>query len=210
QYPWKEGLRVTLKPDVEACRKAYGKNWTDACAARFGDDGAPVVGIRMQPAASGQWRWEGASMVFTPDTPLSPGTRYTLDLSASPRPAGVSVAPAVLRFTTFPLAVSFGNQQLWIDPSPRAAHGVSCTLTFTYPVDPAIWARNISLRPADPASGLQLGKQTLVWNQARDEVTVSAPVVALPSATSFVEVRVAGMPAYMMKGGRPRLVADDR
>lgn len=210
QYPWREGLRVTLKPDVEACRKAYGKNWTDACAARFGDDGAPVVGIRMQPAASGQWRWEGASMVFTPDTPLSPGTRYTLDLSASPRPAGVSVAPAVLRFTTFPLAVSFGNQQLWIDPSPRAAHGVSCTLTFTYPVDPAIWARNISLRPADPASGLQLGKQTLVWNQARDEVTVSAPVVALPSATSFVEVRVAGMPAYMMKGERPRLVADDR
>ncbi len=210
RHPWKEGLRVTLEADAAVCKKTYGKNWHDACAARFGDYRTPVSGVRMQPAASGQWRWYGTSMVFTPDTPLSPGTRYTLDLSAVPRPAGVIVAPTVLRFTTFPLAVSFGNQQLWIDPSPKAAHGVSCTLTFSYPVDPAALAGDISLRPADSASGLRLGKQKLVWNQARDEVTVSAPITALPRAASSVEVRVAGMPAYTAKDGLPRLVAAGR
>lgn len=209
-YPWKEGVRVRLEADQAACKKHYGKNWEDACAARFADFDAPVVGVKMRPAASGQWRWQGSGMIFVPEAPLSPGTRYTVDLRSVSFPAGVVIAPAVVHFDTLPLAVSFADRHMWIDPSPKAAHGVSCVLTFTYPVNPADMARNISLRPADPTSGVRLGTPRLAWNQAYDQVTVSAPVTALPSAASAVEIRVAGMPAYVVREGRPQLVPAGR
>lgn len=207
-YPLQDVVRVDFFPDEALCKEKYGNNWRSACAAGLGEiETLAPGGVKIQPAASGDWRLDWRSLLFWPDKILTHATTYTIDLKDMPRPAGVIVSPEKLTFTTFPQAVRFSAPRLWIDPSPRGGHAISCALKFAYPVDVSRMEEAISLRVADPASGLRLGPGRLVWNDSRDGVNVYAPILAFGKTPSRAQVRVSGMPAYEMDDAHARLSA---
>ncbi|MDR1659145.1 MAG: hypothetical protein LBR94_02230, partial [Desulfovibrio sp.] len=79
-YPWDDSLRIALTADEAACKTKYGDNWRRACAVYLGD-GSHASGLRLQPDAPGAWRWRhDNTLLFTPDKPLTPDTRYTAHL----------------------------------------------------------------------------------------------------------------------------------
>ncbi|MDR2055219.1 MAG: alpha-2-macroglobulin family protein, partial [Desulfovibrio sp.] len=203
-YPWDEGLRIAVTPDEAACKKRYGNNWRSACAARLGDHGSPAPGPRLRPDAPGAWRWDGGNvLLFTPDKPLTPDTRYTVILEGLSLPDGVILQSDGLSFTSFPQAVTSGPPRLWTDPSPKAAHALSCTLKFAYPPDVSRVEKSVELRVPDPASGLRFGPPRFVWNHARDEVNVYAPLVSLGEEDAVAELRLPGMRFYTLEDALP-------
>ncbi|MDR1659730.1 MAG: alpha-2-macroglobulin family protein, partial [Desulfovibrio sp.] len=160
----------------------------------------------LQPDAPGAWRWRhDNTLLFTPDKPLTPDTRYTAHLEGLSLPDRVILRPDRISFTTFPQAVTSGVPRLWTDPSPKAAHALSCTLTFAYPVDISRMEQSISLRVSDPASGLRFGPLRFVWNPTRTEVNIHAPVITLGEEDAFAEIRVPGMRSYTIEDGNPIL-----
>ncbi|MDR2669450.1 MAG: alpha-2-macroglobulin family protein, partial [Desulfovibrio sp.] len=89
--------------------------------------------------------------------------------------------------------------RLWTDPSPKAAHALSCTLSFAYPVDKEPAENFVDLQALDPASGLRFGPYRLVWNDDRTEAQLYAPVVSLGEKSATARIRVAGMPAFTIE-----------
>jgi len=223
---WRTPLTITLAPDRNFCRGQMGRD-APACRGRLGEEGAPVPGIALHPAVAGTWRWSrGNRLVFTPEEPFVPGTVYSADLRALPLPPGVTlITPKAdaggarrVSIPTLALAAVADDFDVWIDPAPRGRHVVSATIRFSWPVIPDEMERRISLRPVAEGAGqdaragteagsgpesarkLRLGKEEFVWNQDRDEVTVSAPLLSLAAAQGPVEARVRGLPLWNRKG----------
>jgi uncharacterized protein YfaS (alpha-2-macroglobulin family) len=198
--PRDASLRVDLPVDEERCKQKYGKNARSACASRPGGYGDPAPGARIRPVVPGTWRWDSAdTLSFTPDKHLTPGTTYTVDLTEPALPYGVVLEPRILTFTAFPQAVAFSTPRLWTDPSPKAAHALSCTLSFAYPAGTALTENSVGLQALDPASGLRFGPHRLVWNHDRTEAQLYAPVLSLGKKAASARLRVAGMPAYTVE-----------
>ena len=196
---WRTPLTITLAPDRNFCRGQMGRD-APACRGRLGEEGALVPGIALHPAVAGTWRWSrGNRLVFTPEEPLVPGTVYRADLRALPLPPGVTlITPKAdaggarrVSIPTLALAAVADDFDVWIDPAPRGRHVVSATIRFSWPVIPDEMERRISLRPVAEGAGqesarkLRLGKEEFVWNQDRDEVTVSAPLLSLAACLLY-------------------------
>lgn len=192
-YPWQEGLRLSLDVDEQACRKKYGKHWQNACFASLGEYGAPVQGVSMNPPAKGRWMWqEGTTMQFIPEgAALLPNTTYTVDISAMPRPASVVIGNQVLKCTTMPQAVMVSEKRFWVDPSPRAAHVLTATLQFAYPVGEVPPQITCTV-----PKGVQSGTPDMVWNAARDSLNLAVPLKSLPKAAAKVQIMVQGLPQF--------------
>lgn len=143
---WEESVIVRFAPDEAQCVKAYGSHWRTLCTRALGKSGELGSVARLLPETEGEWRWWGEQELrFIPRAPLSPDTRYTVQLTLPAFPPDVEVRPGTLEFRTLPLAVTISQDLLWIDPSPCQAHAVSCTLRFTYPVDPDDMTPRVSL-----------------------------------------------------------------
>ncbi|MDD2967590.1 MAG: MG2 domain-containing protein [Desulfovibrionaceae bacterium] len=197
-YPWQEGLRLSIDVDEQACRKKYGTHWQNNCFASFGEYGRPVQGVSMNPPAKGRWIWqEGTTMQFIPEgAALLPNTTYTVDIRAMPRAASVLVANEVLTCTTMPQAVMLSEKRFWVDPSPRAAHVLTATLQFAYPVGdvPSV------IRCTVP-KGVQSGNPDLVWNAARDSLNLALPIKSLPKEAVQAQIFVQGLPQFTENDG---------
>jgi len=199
-YPWTDGFGVTILPDEAICRAKYGDQWKVKCAASLGAPGESVEGVTLTPPLKGRWMWESTTrMAFSPDpeTPPTPGTTYTVDISGMPCPASVVLNKKTLSVTTTRLSVRLLESRFWPDPSPSARHRVSASLEFNYPVrglDPVITC----IAPADIAAG----KAELIWNEARDRVNVSFPITRLPERNSEIRILVEGVPQFTYEGGK--------
>ena len=200
---WRDGLTINIRTDNQRCKNEYGSNWTAGCAApAAGVDGQRVDGIVMSPAAEGTWRWDGSSsLTFRPKKTLAPGTTYKISLEAVELPARFNMA-RVVRYSTQPQAVNISRESLWIDPSSKNAHAISVPLSFIWPANRQQMQARIRLEPADKSSGLTLSKPTFVWNEARDQVVVSAKILSLPKEDSTVQVVVEGLPRFSWQNGR--------
>lgn len=206
-YPWRDGFAVLLQADQAVCKKKYGKNWENSCYALLGEYGAPVRGISLKPEVRGQWTWEnGSHMRFTPEEPLQPNTRYTVDFSAVSLPSYVRVPATTLSLLSLPQAVRNSTEKLWIDPSPKGAHALSLNLTFMYPVDPVAMTAKIALKSLNSASGLAFAPPELVWNYDKTEVSLNARIKSLPRTRAQAEVSVQGLPAFVLEQGEVRLL----
>lgn len=204
---WEESVLVRFAPDEARCVKAYGSHWRTLCSRALGKSGELTSVARLLPETAGEWRWRGEQELrFIPRAPLSPDTRYTVQLTLPALPPDVDVRPAILEFRTLPLAVAISEDHLWIDPSPRQAHAVSCTLRFTYPVDPDDMTPRVSLGPAEAASGLRLSRPQLIWNTTKDEAILTAPIEQLPQEPASIEVSVSGVPRLVEEQGRKKVL----
>ena len=129
-YPWTDGFGVTIIPDEAICRAKYGDQWKVKCAASLGAPGESVEGVTLTPPLKGRWMWESTTrMAFSPDpeTPPTPGTTYTVDISGMPCPA--SVVPDSADPTPTPAFCSiFTNHLPLVDKSFSVK-----PLTFVFP-----------------------------------------------------------------------------
>lgn len=208
---WEEPVAVHFAPDEALCVKAYGSHWRTLCSRALGTTGELAGIARLLPESEGEWRWWGdQELRFIPRVPLSPDTQYTVQLTLPALPSNVEVRPAALTFQTLPLAVAIGEDHFWIDPSPRQAHAVSCTLRFTYPVDPNDMNPRISIGPTHAASGLRLSRPQMIWNTTYDEVTLTASIEKLPQERASIEVRVSGIPRLVEEQGRKKVLAPEK
>lgn len=209
---WKDPLAIQLRADENFCRKYRNTEGLFGCYSFVDEIGTPVSGISMQPPVSGTWRWNyGNRLVFDPDHPLTLGVNYTLDLEKfslagyGARLMGPTdgTGRKILRIPTIPLAATVTNFEVLIDPAPKGTHLVSATVNFSWSVLPSEIEPNVVLHSA--GKGMTLGRTTFVWNQDRDEVTITAPILTFAQDTTPAEVVIKGMP-YWQKNAE--IVAD--
>ncbi len=202
---WRDGLTVTFDVDEAQCRRAYGRAWAGECfSTPPGTRGMPVRGVRLTPATPGEWRWEdGFTMRFSPATDggcLAPDTPDRLDVSGAAIPPRSRLAATAVDVRTQPQAARPGREQIWVDPSPAAAHGVSVPVSFIWPVTDT-QAMEKRLRLASASDGLRLGETRWAWNADRDGVVVSARLLALSREPGRVALSLNGLPAYALQNG---------
>ncbi|WP_300922339.1 hypothetical protein, partial [uncultured Desulfovibrio sp.] len=200
-YPWQEGLDILLRPDESRCRAAYGGKWRVRCATALGRPGDTATGIRLSPEVPGHWQWrDSATLRFVPaeGAAIRPGTAYRADLEDLPLPPSVVLDKLRLSLTTPPLSVRLVGSHFWTDPAPRAGHRLSASLEFNYPVGAG--APDITL--AAPA-GARFGQPEMVWNQERDAVNLSWPVLRLPERGGEARITVGGLGQFGLDDGKP-------
>ncbi len=193
--------------DEQACRKAYGASWQQGCPALPGEAGTPAEGVRLTPAPAGEWTWSSESeLSFTPAKPWTPGTEIKIDNVRSVLPAGASLRAGALKMRTPPKAVRVASYTVFVDPGPAAGHVLTHSLHFLYPTDKDV-TRGITVRPADPASGLRLAEPEFVWNHDDTELTVNTRILELSAKPAQVRLAVPGLPPYAVEEERNRVTA---
>jgi len=205
---WQAGFSISFMIDEKRCKKEFGKDWLQQCAApAAGEYGSIVQGIRMTPAVDGEWRWENdSSMRFHPKRHLAPGTTYSVSLENVPFPSRFALAPTVA-YTAQAQAAHIHKEKFWIDPSPKAAHVISVPVRFIWPVKPEDIEQRIALVPSDARSGLAFGILRFVWNEDKDEVIVTAPVSSLAADNALARLTLQGLPQFIEEGDRRVIVA---
>ncbi len=197
--------------DDQACKKAYGDNWEQRCAAVPGLPDEPGRDIALEPMIAGSWWWVSPyRLAFSPDKSWPVEQNFTVRLGERTiRPGTRLTTPPTVSFTTLPDAARVTSSTLWIDPSPEGRHGVSFVASFLYPQPEGV-SRAFDLRvealPGDqkdvPAGRTaKLGLMRLVWNQERTEASVNAPVTGLGDIDSSVSLRLKGYPLMRMRNG---------
>lgn len=173
EYPWSEGLSISLEIDEKACKAAYGQKWRQKCAASPGRPGQAAKGIAMLPEADGYWQWrDGQTLQFVPSggASIKAGESYEADLSELSLPPSIKLAGQNIIIKTPPLSVRPLALDFYINPSPGGAHRLSCAVEFNYPVynDP-----NIQILPSE---GLAPGDAETAWSGERDRLNISWPL----------------------------------
>lgn len=190
-YPWSEGFSLSFAPDEGECRRKYGNRWQQKCAAPLGIPGQVAKGLKLTPNAAGHWVWQDAySIKFLPrdGRSIRPATLYAVDLSGLYIPAYVKLNKNQAQAYTLPLSARLNEARFWIDPAPEGKHRLAMAFAFNFPVPENVFNLSLAL-----PSGSKGGKPEIVWNQARDNVSVSWPITKLPDASGDASVLLAGM-----------------
>lgn len=177
QWHWQDGLLLSLPPDEAACRKAYGGGWERKCAAPIGRHGSIAKGVKLHPAGRGSWLWEGPyTLRFQPGPEgLEPGTTYTVDIAELPLPAYISLPERKVQVKAPPRSARLSESRFWLDPAPSSRHRLFFALEFNYPVAASQFKPELEL-----PEGVLAGDMEAVWNEERDRVALSWPILKLP------------------------------
>ena len=203
---WRSGISLSFPADEKICRAKYGnKKWESACQVVLGEEGEIVGGITISPAEDGVWRRSGTrSISFVPKKSLKPNTAYTIDLGGMKVPASAKLSKTMVKLSTRPTAVTMTDSNVWVDPSERGAHMLTANMRFLYPVADPSHDLFIVKKIAD-ANGLKLGALQQTWNSDKDAVTLTVPLLSLPSDKSGVEFSVTGYRPYAYENGELKI-----
>lgn len=184
-------LELTLVPDEKACRKAYGDEWEQGCAAAFGVSGVVADGVSITPPVEGEWRWLSAeTLQFMPKNPWPPQQRYDVSLKSLPLPGRVRLSPHTATITTPVPAVQIGRGEVWVDPDDKGSRAISFALHFRTPPDKAAVARHMTLTADDPA--LRLSPPEIIWMDDGVRGLVQARILSLAPKDSLVNLSLPG------------------
>lgn len=193
-----DALEITLAPDEQACRKAYGQHWAERCAAAPGQTGAMVRGIRMQPAIPGEWRWSAPGiMTFQPEKAWPEKTSFTVDLAGVPIPSHIRVANRQISFSTPPLGAAIAPGETWIDPDPAGERAVSFAVRFSTPPDRQRIEKNTTLTSKN--AGLKLGPVQFVWLDDDASCIIRSRILQIPEAESQLTLQLTQAAAMVQK-----------
>ncbi len=194
----KERLNVRFVPQEEMCTAKYGNQWYDVCARPTGLTGKPALGVTLEPAVPGAWRWTDERMLsFTPAAPWPAGTRYTVNLPEKALPASTHLTHP-LTFVTRSVETS-GNGNFRFDPQNPKEMAVSGVFRFNYPMNRASVSASATL---PDGGGALIGTPVFLWNESGDVLRFSVPVRALDEKGRILRVAVARGCAAS-SGGKP-------
>ncbi|CAI0694213.1 alpha-2-macroglobulin family protein [Serratia ficaria] len=162
-----------------------------AMSLAFSNSAAPLTGvgkavsqgIRLKPAAEGQWRWSnGWTLVFTPKKPLPMGAQYEVNLDPATLLAP-QIKLATTRYTFKVPAFDYrlGQAEYYRDPQDPQKRSAIFNLKFNAPVDVASFEKQVSLglKEGNAASEKKLNF-SLVYDEKKLNAWVhSEPLQAL-------------------------------
>ena len=155
------------------------------------------TGVRLEPAMSGSWSWEGDNaLVFVPDREWQAGTRYRLRFDKQLFSPEARFKTLSYEFQTPRFSVDLGNLGFYQDPRNRKVRQAVATLRFSHPVDTQSLERHLTLtmRPADEESKTrpeQVGF-TLTYDKNQREAYVHSVPLQLPEHSNYLRLDLKG------------------
>lgn len=204
-YPWFDGLIVNFDSDQMQCRKHYGRQWREKCAVSLGRPGRDENRVKMNPEAAGHWQWRDAtSLIFMPDSPrsLAPDTVYKIDVSQIGGVSWLKLDKQNIIIHTPPLAAQLTGSSFWIDPSEKARHRLAFSFQFNYPPPESAFSPRL-----DIPEGMSVEAPEIVWNQNRDTLNISWPVIKLADMPCQARILLDGFGEIDAGNGKYRYVA---
>ncbi len=192
-------ITLHFEPHENLCRQAYGEDWKKKCTTWLGKSNSSPQGLQTSSSnhhwPEGSWTWiSPTELRFSPTgdakNSWKSNTTYTVDVSGLTLPARVQLSTMQPSFTTLPLSAYMDTAQVWIDPSPKAEHGLSFSMRFSQSLSEET-RKNLEKNawPTAPsASGLQLSKGTWIWLDNNTRGVVNARILTLPKQKSTVSL----------------------
>lgn len=164
------------------------------------------TGISLTPAIPGQWFWRNdRRLEFVPSGDWQIGQEYRVRITPEALLADhIRLADQSKTFTTRPFTASRGAVEFYQDPVDPAMKKVVATVTFSHPVDPVSFERNIRIKPETGLEFLHPGQPPFSVVYSRDGRTAhihSAPV-AVPRLDRSLQVTLTSGTAPKAGGNR--------
>ncbi len=196
-------ISVYFNADETLCRKAYGDDWKQKCNVWLGKADTAPQGLETQGWPQGEWIWQNSTTLrFTPSEPWTEGTTYGLDLSQLSLPARVQLNNTKPSFYTIPLSAQMGQAKVWVDPSPKAEHGISFAMRFSAPIDEntRLFLQENAWPKTQGNSGLRLTPGKWVWLDDNTRAVVNARILTLPKEKSTVSITLPAIRPLWQEG----------
>lgn len=194
ETPQPDPLRVTFSYDTERLQPEQELPDAPPSVARLDLVNQRVEsGIRLEPAMSGVWSWEGDStLMFIPDREWQAGTRYRLRFDKQMFSPEVRFTTLNYEFNTPAFNVDLGDLEFYQDPRDRKVRQAVATLRFSYPVDAQSLEKHLALtmRPSDEGSKTrpeQVGF-TITYDKNQREAYVHSVALQLPEHSNYLRL----------------------
>lgn len=194
ENPQPDPLRVTFRYDTARRQPEQELPDTPPSVARLDlVDQRVESGIRLEPAMSGSWSWEGDStLVFVPDREWQAGTRYRLRLDKQLFSNEARFTTLSYPFHTPDFNVTLGNLEFYQNPRDRKVRQAVATLRFSHPVDDQSLEKHLTLtmRPSDKESKTRPEQIafTLTYDKNQREAYVHSAALQLPEHSNFLHL----------------------
>ncbi|ABA87804.1 alpha-2-macroglobulin domain protein [Syntrophotalea carbinolica DSM 2380] len=165
------------------------------------------TGIRLKPAISGTWSWEGdRTLIFVPDREWQAGTRYRLRFDKQLFSPESRFSSLDYTFDTPAFDVDLDNLEFYQDPRNRKIRQAVATLRFSHPVDAQSLEKHLalSMHPSDKDSKASPQKVgfTLSYDKNQREAYVHSMPLQLPEHSNYLRLSLqAGIAPAI--GGEP-------
>lgn len=187
-------IEITLVPDTNRCPQP--KAGANPCDRALASAQQPAYGIQMSPSIAGRWQWTSErTLAFFPESPWTPATDITVNLSQLRLPQGTKLSTSALRLNTGRLAAHVEPNFL-ASTRPEAVGSLALRLTFSGSVgNRTTIEKAITLTNPDPQH-LTLGTPRYLWEQhvGKDiALVVQYPVLTLPKGPTHLLWEVKGI-----------------
>ena len=150
-------------------------------------------GIRLEPAMSGTWSWEGDRiLMFVPDREWQAGTRYRLRFDKQLFSPEARFTTLKYEFHTPGFNVVPDKLEFYQDPRDRKVRQAVATLRFSHPVDAKSLEKHLTLtmRPSDEGSKTRPEqiKFTLTYDKNQREAYVHSAPLQLPEHPNYLRL----------------------
>ena len=209
---------VAMKASINAPERTRVEDGASPNPVRidFSGDAAPLalvgqeaVGVRMEPALPGKWRWAMAKRLeFTPASDWPAGMRYTVRLEDNALTPQVQLEQRKYEFSSPAFSGKVSHAEFYQDPTLPNVRRALFTLQFSHPVNTAELEKRISLS-YDKAcsSGLfKLGgecsklQHQVSYDKFKQTVTVQSEALPIPEKNRPVVLQLAAG-AVAQRGG---------
>lgn len=194
ENPRPESLRVTFVYDTDRLRKDQQLPEAPPSVARLDLVNQRVEGgIRLEPAMSGVWSWEGdRTLVFVPEEEWPAGTRFRLRFDKKLFAPESRFASLSYEFRTPLFTVDLSDLAFYQDPRDRKVRQAVATLRFSHPVDGQSLEKHLamSMRPSD--EGIKTRPEevdfTLSYDKNQREAYVQSVPLQLPEQPNYLQL----------------------
>ena len=190
--PQPDVLRVTFAYDTKRLQPEQELPDAPPSVARLDlVDQRVESGIRLEPAMSGSWSWEGDNaLVFAPDREWQAGIRYRLRFDKQLFSPEARFTTLKYEFHTPTFSVDLDKLEFYQDPRNRKVRQAVATLRFSHPVDTQSLKKHLTLtmRPSGEKSKTRPEPIdfTLTYDKNQREAYVHSVPLQLPEHSNYL------------------------
>ena len=142
-------------------------------------------GVSLIPPHKGTWSYDSeASLIFTPQDPIPPGTTFEVRLSSFPGVEFQKPVSASLRLD--PPSASVESLELYHDPARPRSKRVAATVSLSYPFEPGSLESLVDLR----IDGVSRSFDVVYDPKDRSRAYIKSSEFELPASPAIAKLRV--------------------
>ncbi|MEZ4600972.1 MAG: alpha-2-macroglobulin [Syntrophotaleaceae bacterium] len=153
-------------------------------------------GIRLDPAMTGNWSFEGdRTLVFVPEREWPAGSSFTVRLDKKIFVPEIRFSELRYDFQTPAFTITLDDPEFYQDPRDRKIRKAVATLKFSHPVDESSLKKHLTMtmRPADKGAEAapEEVKYEVTFDRNRREAYVHSVPLELPERSNYLRLTVA-------------------